>query len=328
MVCVLNEAQQKAFLKKVAKDLYSMSQDDKSFNLKDYITSIYNRVKDKTGNEALAQTYAALVPSKIGLSRQFNKDIKKLVPNVQELESVEELLENFDNVSDYLGVAQVKKIEPEVNEVEAAKNAFDLANPSQVTVSTFSAKPNSLFTTTGNEDDPDLVFSYAFLRNFIIKNESNISSDSNGYYITMSSADRVLDEDSVSDKEILLGNINYLSDNEGNPFYFDENFKKTKKGKGKIVFFKVRENESSLQSVEERMKTLNLSEEEVNKTIRVQKKLIKAQKDYISADKKNNFIVNEISFIGKGFILENNSTDTNLKDHASFFENATISVEP
>ncbi len=46
MVCVLNDRKQKAFLKKVAKDLYSMSKEGKSFNLKDYITSIY---KEKEG---------------------------------------------------------------------------------------------------------------------------------------------------------------------------------------------------------------------------------------------------------------------------------------
>jgi len=328
MVCVLNDKQQKAFLKKVAKDLYTMSKEGKSFNLKDYITSIYNRVKEKTGNEALAQTYAALVPGQIGLARQFNKDIRKLVSNIQQLEETQDLIEDINNVPEYLGVAKVEPVAPKEDPAVIAKNAFDLANPVQPTVSTFSAKPNSLFTTTGNEEDQDLAFSYSFLRNFILKNENAITSESTGYYLTMSTPEKVLDENAVSDKRNLGGYITYISDNEGNPFYFDENFKRTTKENGKLVFFNVRENESTLQTVAERTKTLGIPEEMVAKTLEFQKRLLKAKQNHILENKQQNFVVHEITFIGKGYVQEDSKAQNNLSDHATFFENATISVEP
>jgi len=328
MVCVLNDRKQKAFLKKVAKDLYSMSKEGKSFNLKDYITSIYNRVKEKTGDEALAQTYAALVPGQIGLARQFNKDIRKLVSNIQQLEETQDLIEDINNVPEYLGVAKVEPVAPKEDPAVIAKNAFDLANPVQPTVSTFSAKPNSLFTTTGNEEDQDLAFSYSFLRNFILKNENAITSESTGYYLTMSTPEKVLDENAVSDKRNLGGYITYISDNEGNPFYFDENFKRTTKENGKLVFFNVRENESTLQTVAERTKTLGIPEEMVAKTLEFQKRLLKAKQNHILENKQQNFVVHEITFIGKGYVQEDSKAQNNLSDHATFFENATISVEP
>jgi hypothetical protein len=328
MVCVLNDAQQKAFLKKVAKDLYSMTKAGKSFNLKDYIASIYNRVKEKTGDEAKAQTYAALVPTKIGLARQFNKDIRKLVSNIQQLEETQDLLENIDNVPEYLGVVKQEPLAPKEDPVAQAQNAFDMANPTQPTVSTFSARPNSLFTTTGNEEDQDLVFSYAFLRNFILNNENTITSESNGYYLTMSAPERVLSEQDVTDKRNLYGYITYVSDNEGNPIYFDENFEKTTKENGKLVFFNVREKESSLQSVAERVKTLGMTEEQVKKTFEFQKRLLNAKENYLLENKKDNFVVHEITFIGKGYVEETGRNQNSLKNHATFFENATISVEP
>ena len=77
MVCTLTQEQLDKLFQKIVKDLLTISEKGEPFNMKKYALDLYNRVNEKTGNQALAQTYVALLPSKISLARAVNKEIKK-----------------------------------------------------------------------------------------------------------------------------------------------------------------------------------------------------------------------------------------------------------
>ena len=79
MVCTLSPKQLELLLEKVAKDLFTMIEQGKPLNIKQYVSSIYDRVNSITKDPARAQTYAALIPSNILSARSASKSIKKLI---------------------------------------------------------------------------------------------------------------------------------------------------------------------------------------------------------------------------------------------------------
>jgi hypothetical protein len=325
MVCTLTPDQLNKLFQKVVKDLLVASEKGKPFNMKEYTLALYNRVNEKTGNQALAQTYAALVPSKVALARAVNKEIKKFVPNIQEIEQLETEFEDFDKVGDYLGLAKEPVVITDTS--GTAQNDADInyqeLNPVSPIVTTFSARPNNLHTTTGNEKDPDMAFSYGFIRN--LTKREKVSSEDTGYYLTMMNASEAIGEEDVSRPELRKGVAHVITDSEGNIIYFDDSYNKTTKENGKPVFFNVRENETTLQSVEERAKTLGISVKEANEKFKAQKEQTDLQKKYVMGSPGRKIIQN-IYQASNGFIEVEYGKPIELKSHVQTLGAVGLSV--
>ena len=328
MVCTLTQEQLNMLFQKIVKDLLTSIDEGQPFNIKQYTESIYNRVNEKTGNQALAQTYAALVPSKVALARAVSKEIKKFVPNIQEIEQLEADFEDFDKVGEYLGL--VKQAPVIVTDTSGtAQNEAEIAheelNPVSPIVKTFSAKPNNLHTTTGNEKDPDMAFSYGFIRH--LTEGKKVNSEETGYFLTMMRADEAIRLEDVSRNELRSGVAHVITDADGNILYFDDSYNPTNAGNGRPVFFNVRENEETLQTVEERAKTLGISEKDAREKFKAQKEQTDLQKKYIMSGSGRK-IIQTIYQASNGFIPEEfgQSNIVRLKPYVAQLGAVDISV--
>ena len=323
MVCVLTQEQLDKLFQKVVKDLLTISETGKPFVLKDYILSLYNRVNEKTGNQALAQTYAALIPSKVALARAVSKGVKDLIKPVQvgEIAQLEADFEEFDKVGNYLGV------KVDVLEVEdpPAPNEQKKIDSRYVPVSKFTGRPNTFFSTTGYEENPDLLFSFGFTRTMGKKDDT--SSDTTGYYLTMMLGSKVLRDAETKDESLRGSVVSVITDSEGNPIYFDEKYKITTPEEGKIVFYPVRDNYDQLQSTKEVSYTRGLnSEDEAASLLKKEKRAIDLAKQYILAG-GNVKVINRIVSTTNGFLNVDYNNPVQIKDYLSSFSDHRISIE-
>lgn len=325
MVCVLTQDQLDKLFQKVVKDLLTMSEKGQPFVMKDYILSLYNRVSEVSGDKALAETYAALVPSKIGLARAVNKTIKKLVPDVQEVEQLESEFENIDNVSKYLNLTPsegtlVPSNQPSPEQAEVNKPVTRGAH-------TISLRPNTLLATTGNEGKESLEFSYGFIRSLSDLDDTQIFSDESGYYISLANGGTVLrlGVDTNNDRH-LNSIVSVVTDENGNVIYFDDNYKVTTKDKGKAVFFEFRDSAEQVQTAREIQMTKGfLTLQDAERALKQEMNLIRFIKGYLNAN-PNSKLVNKISGISNGFLDVKFDNQVNLKDYANQFNNYTVSI--
>jgi len=330
MVCTLTQEQLDKLFQKIVKDLLTISEKGEPFNMKKYAQDLYNRVNEKTGNQALAQTYAALVPSKVALARAVSKGVKDLIKPAQvgEIAQLEADFEDFDKVGEYLGL--VKQAPVIVTDTSGtAQNEAEIAheelNPVSPIVKTFSAKPNNLHTTTGNEKDPDMAFSYGFIRH--LTEGKKVNSEETGYFLTMMRADEAIRLEDVSRNELRSGVAHVITDADGNILYFDDSYNPTNAGNGRPVFFNVRENEETLQTVEERAKTLGISEKDAREKFKAQKEQTDLQKKYIMSGSGRK-IIQTIYQASNGFIPEEfgQSNIVRLKPYVAQLGAVDISV--
>ena len=322
MVCTLNPDQLNKLFQKVVKDLLIASEKGQPFNMKSYALTIYNRVNEKTGKQALAQTYVALLPSKIALARAVNKEIKKYVPNIQEIEQLETDFEDFDKVGAYLGVQP--KPEIVVSTPEKTEEQTFGFKPINGIINKFSGRPNTVWATTGFEENPELAFSFGFTRK--LGSQTDTTSESSGYYLTAAKGSSVLRKGvETSDEQILDSVVSVVTDSEGNTLYFDENYNLTAKENGKAVFYIIREENNQLQSIPEIAATKNITEEQAQKLINKEKNYIKLLKSYILSGGTNK-IINRISGISNGFLDIKYNNPIALKDYASQLSGYSVSV--
>ncbi len=323
MICALSENQKKRFFSKVFRDLLDMVSNGTPFDLKNYIRSIYQAVKEKTENEALAQTYASLVPTYIKLSYGLGeKPVDKLiVKQLEAADEVEDLLSDIDNVTKYLELDKPNTLKEDklkfdalVKEKEeedsAPKGLTDL--PENVP---FSARPNSLNTTTGeSRDDQDRAHSYDFIK--FLTDLKMMDSSVSGYYITLFPAKNVIRETDTTNKALRSGYVQVITDVAGNVIYFDKEYNEVSKENGKPVFFRLREDRKTLQSIPELVKTTGLSAEEITEMLNAQEEEIKLKKIYLEKN-PNSFIIQEITGGSIGYIpivFENKNPLKNAED--------------
>lgn len=151
----------------------------------------------------------------------------------------------------------------------------------------FSARPATLNATTGDEREVDMVFSYGFVK-FALDNK--LLEASEGLYLTaMNAADIVRAEDNAN-PGMRIGAVQVITDEEGNPLYFDSNYNRTSSEEGKLVFFRLRENLGTIQTPEEMLKTTGLPADQVMKMREEQSAYAKRKKDYVLSATGNKVI--------------------------------------
>jgi carbon monoxide dehydrogenase subunit G len=288
-ICVLRPDQKKILYKKISRDLYTQIEKGTPFSLKDYVSSIYNFVMDKKKDEGYALAYAGMVPSHLALASGVSKKIRNHIgKGILDVYDLEKQFEDTEYIAKYLGKAPVDpelkaKFDGEVRRQEAEENQMRKLSDGNF----FSARPNTLNATTGDERETDMAFSYGFVK-FALDNE--LLQASEGLYITAMNAADVLTEEDAPREGMRLGVVQVITDEEGNPIYFDSNYSRVSPEEGKLVFFRLRENLSTIQTVEEMVKTTMLPVEDVVKMREEQQAYTIKKKNFVLSGKGNKVI--------------------------------------
>lgn len=325
IVCEILPKQKDLLFKAVASDLLAMVQEGKKFVLSDYVKDMFNLLQENGLDFQTSIAYAALVPSNIkrlyGQDEQIDELIAAELPTLQD---VSKKIKDADYIVQYLGLTPSDpQANQKINEEEEAlkkRKEKEAANSANLNGKVFSAKPNSLNSTTGNSSDPDKAFTYAFLKNLI--DSGSIESTSSGYYITLMDASGVITEADSSNKSNYKGLVQVITDASGNPIYFDDAFNSTTRETGKLVFFRLRGGDpsfekvlGSLQTMDELIRTTGYStSKEVLDNLKAEHKLALKKKKYIEGGKGRK-IVQHITGASKGFlVLADKSEDKNNFD--------------
>lgn len=313
IVCEILPKQKDLLFKAVASDLLAMVQEGKKFVLSDYVKDMFNLLQENGLDFQTSIAYAALVPSNIkrlyGQDEQIDELIAAELPTLQD---VSKKIKDADYVVQYLGLTPSDpQANQKINEEEEAlkkRKEKEAANSANLNGKVFSAKPNSLNSTTGNSSDPDKAFTYAFLKNLV--DSGSIESTSSGYYITLMDASGVITEADSSNKSNYKGLVQVITDASGNPIYFDDAFNSTTRETGKLVFFRLRGGDpsfekvlGSLQTMDELIRTTGYStSKEVLDNLKAEHKLALKKKKYIEGGKGRK-IVQHITGASKGFLV-------------------------
>lgn len=306
MVCALTQEQKELLFQTIVADLFDYKKESKPFVLKDYILDIHNLIKESGQDDATSLTYAALVPQYIKLISGQDQSIDDIIePSIAEVFKLAKQFDDVDVVSKYL-FPEVKKTAPGLDESvdnEKKKKAEKTTPAKNSTV--FSGRPNSLFTTTGNSSEGSKAFGYDFLR--YLSDNKMITSSSSGYFLTLTRLGDILPEQFLSDdtkNEI----FQVVTDDFGNPLFFNENFEPTSSADGQPVFFKQRAGKASaaearavIQTVPELEKTLGMSVSEIGEIINNQYKTIQQKIKFIEENPGQKF-VQEITGVSRGYI--------------------------
>lgn len=150
MSCPIKPDKQRAFYAKVYKDLTEIQKADKSFNLKDYIQSIFDLVQSKDPEQA--PIYAQITPSAI--RDMTTGDLTDyLTDNGLDLNELNVLSKSFRkdivNVAEY--IAPVSNIKEEIELDKKAKFLETKAQSEVVKKPELELTPSSIFTTTGQQ---------------------------------------------------------------------------------------------------------------------------------------------------------------------------------
>jgi hypothetical protein len=310
IVCSLSNDQQKELLAEVAATIDDLIESKKPFNLKSIVKDFYDFVYEATGEVATAKLYASLVPTNLRLSVVNKKLSKYLVPNLVEISDLEDEIEKDVNyLSKFLGIQE--EIEDEdvlkFNEEEAARKAYEeflQSQPPLPTPTVYSARPSTLFATTGESRVSGTEFSYRFIDNLI---ENILPSDRStesitartGFYVTTASVKDVLREGDDPSGTYKGGVIQIISDSQGNPIYFDDEYNQTTAEQGKPVFFRLREKLDTVQTVEEIANTLGITPEEVETGLDKQYAQVQKVKSFVES---GNRVVNIITGASLGYL--------------------------
>jgi hypothetical protein len=288
-ICVLSPDQKKILYKKISRDLYTQIEKGTPFSLKDYVSSIYNFVMDKKKDEGYALAYAGMVPSHLALASGVSKKIRNHIgAGILDIYNLEKQFEDTEYIAKYLGKAPVDpelrtKFDQEVKRQEAEEKQMRRSSDGLP----FSARPSTLNATTGDELDVNMAFSYNFIK-FALDNK--LLEASEGLHLTAMNAEDVVRAEDTSDPGLRLGAVQVVTDEEGNPFYFDSNYNKVSAEEGKLVFFRLRENLKSIQTVEEMVKTTGLPADQVMKMREEQAAYARRKKDFVLLRKGNKVI--------------------------------------
>jgi len=156
MNCTLTPDQQKAFYKKVFKDLLTAADTKTPFDLKAYIGSIYDLVNNSTKDPSLALNYAQLVPENITVALKDRK-VRDYIRSTTSTDTIYDLQsdfsDNISNVEKYLSPAmpteaEIKELDKQSKLSQADKIRTEL-DPDYA----FEATIFSSFTTTGQEEE-------------------------------------------------------------------------------------------------------------------------------------------------------------------------------
>lgn len=321
IVCNLDPEQKQVLFQTVSADLMAMSKSGQPFNLKDYVKDIYNLFKKGGFDEPTSITYASLIPQNIKLLAGLDSTIDDyLEPSIGEIFQASRKMSDVDYVLQYLGVApsaqetQGGKDADRQNELDDLKKKNAIKSTAKENGAAFSARPNSLNTTTGDSQEVGREHSYGFI-SYMIENKI-IDSKKSGYYLTLMNAEGVITDNETQNKGFQSGLVQVITDKNGDPIYFDEQYNRVTANTGKLVFFRMRGGDSeftkaisSLQTMNELEKTLGTTAENIQRDLQEQHKEIQKKKQYVQGGKGRK-IVQEITGANNGYLVQLKQSDS------------------
>lgn len=321
IVCTLSTPQKQILFQTVSADIMSMSKAGTPFNLKNYVKDIFDLMKKGGFDDGTSLAYASLVPQNIKLLMGMDSSLDDyLEPVVGEVFQAAKKMSDVDYAMKYVGLvkgideAGSKEAENQVELDELKKKNAIKANPTENGMS-FSAKPNSLNTTTGNSADVGSAHSYGFIT-FAIDNNL-LDSNKSGYYITLMNAKEVIRDKDTPNKSMQSGLAQIITDKFGVPVYFDEQYNVVDSENGSPVFFRLRggmpefeKAMTSLQTMQELTKTLGTEDTNIiTEQLRAQHQEILKKKKYVEGGKGRK-VIQTITGARNGFLLQLKTTDT------------------
>lgn len=284
---------------------------DAPFNINTFMRDIYDMILEATKRQDIAAAYTGLVPTYLRASLGISPAdiVSRHASLFSPIVALESRMIDVNSVLLEIGVTidPAKDIDPLVvedqlkqDEKEQEQNIKLLeSNVSPV----FSARPNSLFTTTGDttKHAPDREFSYEWIRHHVEADRLSTAKTNGNYYISLFNAPSIITPEITSEDGLYAGYVYVITDGEGNPLYFDENFLPSDKSSGRLVFWRMREQLDKVQTEEEISKTLNISIPEVKEMLAAQLEAIAKKKAYLRAN-PDGFITEEIIGGSRGFL--------------------------
>lgn len=111
MSCLLNDKQRESLRVKIASDFLTAMNSDAPFDIDLYIRDMYNKVKSKTNNEALAFDVARLIPTLSAPILATDTDVKNKMRakglTLGKLDDLEVSFENIDYLNEFLGLKEI-----------------------------------------------------------------------------------------------------------------------------------------------------------------------------------------------------------------------------
>ncbi len=265
MNCVLDTEQQELLLAKVYKDLSDHLSANKSFDFKDYATSFYNMVVEKSGDKALGVSYVASLPQTISLVVGLRQPIRKmLTPFLTQIAEQEAAFENIDFVSEFVS-PDVDKIAELKEETEQAVK--DLKNPTKtetdvlpvtpepnyepLPLSTLSDKPADLSSGIENERWYNSIKKRIITAAASKRSDGSVVLEGVGEVtLTLMHSTRIEDKHLRTQLQLNLfqpriaeayskGVSLVVTDGAGNIIYFDEQGQRSDKEKGKPAYYNI-----------------------------------------------------------------------------------------
>jgi predicted NAD-dependent protein-ADP-ribosyltransferase YbiA (DUF1768 family) len=98
--CALTPKQEKILLKKVYKDLEEISKSEQDFNLDNYIQEFHDMIQKATDDDALALTYAQLIPEYVDMAFTGEKELKKnMKQKGLSFDALQDKIEEFEDLN-------------------------------------------------------------------------------------------------------------------------------------------------------------------------------------------------------------------------------------
>lgn len=280
MNCALSAKQQKQLLIKVYKDIQKEAKKETQFDIEGYIKNFYDSINDKTQDQALALTYAQLVPEFINYALTGRKElVKSLRAKGFSRDNLEDIIESFEDMENVLATVTDKKITAEeladikkenkriAQKIQEKRQPEDVTNETELLKEQtfkFKFKPLSFLSTTGYETikdtdvkDPEQIFYYDFLHKFYdqfinVEDPKKITiAGHTGFGLKAVSKKKTKYEHLRPDEQRLVKNEKkrwvvdqgvgvFVTDVEGNILYFDETYNIVDESQGRPIFFNIR----------------------------------------------------------------------------------------
>lgn len=319
-VCKLKEEQLLQLYKVGGAYVKETIKEGSNLDIKPLVELIYNKALSKTNDRAKALSYALVMPEifndVLSLKSEYedyaietNFDyapLKKLAYNIRKASDDTVL----DVIAEFLGqVPFSKQIDSAKETVEAQQKTDAQNNAAQAPVTlNFSAKPNTLFSTTGQQSipgenipDPSMSFYYDILKRLNVNNlntEGGVSYEGveGGLYITIISGQNIEDSemytrDSGKREDYNKNFFLVLTNKNGDAVYFDQKYKVVTKESGKPIYYPLRTDAESTAQPAKVTDQLNA---------------LRDAAKYIKKDPKNRKVVNKITGKSIGYINTSN----------------------
>ena len=319
-VCSIDKERRLKLNVAVASLIKEQVENKKPINIQEVAQRIYDKILSVSNDRAKALSYAMLVPSIANKAFVLNQDIQDyIVDNDIDTKEIAKLARKLNTspsntvlnvIAEFLGQEPLSKKFENAEEKLKAQKKLDAENKSaeSSTILNFSAKPNTLFSTTGQQSipgtdtpDPSMSFYYDILKRLDVNNlntEEGVVYDGvdGGLHISIVSGQVIEDSEMYTKDADKRDEYNknfflVLTDKNGNTVYFNQNYKVVDKQNGKPIYYPLRTDVGSTAQPTE---------------VSDQLTALKDAARYIKQDPLNRKVVNKITGKSIGYINTNN----------------------